>query len=286
MATTTNEASTLEMITQLLLDDDFPLMEGYNSVSNSNETHTSSSSSSTKSISDSAAFSFETTNSNPVPESEYPQFFNPYPSNSNPQFNQKSPKFNERKPSLNIVPPPKKVMEFGISEQKVEDSGERRHYRGVRQRPWGKFAAEIRDPNKKGSRVWLGTFDTAVDAAKAYDRAAFRLRGSKAILNFPHEIGNNSLPENQLAATNSSSSRKRVREPETENQERVIKEVKREEKSPEEPVESKFTADGPLTPSSWMSVWDCGEGKGIYELPLLSPLSPLARMGYSQLMVI
>ncbi|KAL3499664.1 hypothetical protein ACH5RR_038757 [Cinchona calisaya] len=197
----------------------------------------------------------------------------------------------DRKPSLKILPPVKKFewIEFATSTQSkqmtestqvvstatlstestqskaVEDN---RHYRGVRLRPWGKYAAEIRDPNRRGSRVWLGTFDTALEAAKAYDRAAFKMRGRKAILNFPLEIARH-------ASVSRAAGNKRRRDA---GEEESVKDFK---KCQTVAVKSEAESEWGLTPSTWSAVWEQNMD-GVFNF---SPLSPHPALGYARLRV-
>ncbi|GMH06405.1 hypothetical protein Nepgr_008245 [Nepenthes gracilis] len=99
-------------------------------------------------------------------------------------------------------------MEGGSTTKKKEKEGlvqSQKPYKGIRMRKWGKWVAEIREPNKR-SRIWLGSYSTPVAAARAYDTAVYYLRGPSARLNFPDLL----LDEGALSDLSAASIRKKA----------------------------------------------------------------------------
>ncbi|XP_057767573.1 ethylene-responsive transcription factor ERF016-like [Salvia miltiorrhiza] len=93
-------------------------------------------------------------------------------------------------------------------------------YKGVRMRKWGKWVAEVRQPNSR-DRIWLGSYDTAEEAARAYDAAVFCLRGPSAALNFPHDppdiLAADELSPSQIQVAASKHARRLAAQPVVEN---------------------------------------------------------------------
>lgn len=177
-----------------------------------------------------------------------------------------SSNLSNRKPSLMNIKIPS--ITKPLPQQNTEEDN--KHYRGVRRRPWGKFAAEIRDPNRKGSRVWLGTFDTAVEAAKAYDKAAFQMRGSKAILNFPLDVATD-----ESSVSLSSSKYIKIGEKRQRDEGNYVEIEIKSSSSNKQVKKDEGVSVCPLTPSCWKGFWDTDVMGTIFSVPPLSPLSPL-----------